>query len=210
MTYSQKLRDSRWQKLRLKVFERDGWKCQRPGFQSAENTTLAVHHKSYLLGRDPWDYPLTNFDTLCEKCHERAHDSAPVSDRSLEEGAIYSWSELSRLLGFEPYKYLTERNGRIVCACIRLDYNPDAPDILLPGDTSAIIARSRKFTGQEEFIPVFIKAMDAGWEYCGRWRVEAATANAVEVSIHQARATDRKVPISMVLFLEKQPAFQNE
>lgn len=204
MTYSQRLRDPRWQKLRLMIFDRDGWRCQRENCQSPENSTLAVHHKSYVPGRDPWDYPLTNFETLCEKCHERVHESGLSADRLLKEGVIYSWGELPGLLGFEPYKYLTEQDGRIVCACIRLDYNPDAPDIVLPGDDAGIVARSRKFAGQKEFIPVFIKAVDAGWEYCGRWRVQASTNNAVEVRLHQDRAKDRKVPISMVLFLERE------
>lgn len=37
----------------------------------SEETTLNVHHRSYEKGRAPWDYPLTNFVTLCEVCHNR-------------------------------------------------------------------------------------------------------------------------------------------
>ena len=205
MTYSQKLRDPRWQKVRLKVFERDDWKCQRAGCRSPKTTTLVAHHKSYLSGRDPWDYPLTNFVTFCEKCHDRVHTpSAARASGKLIEGGIYPWVELPTLLGFTPDKYLTEQKSRIVCACVRLDYNPDAPDILLPGDYQDIVTRSQSFARQKEFIPVFIKAMDAGWEYCGRYRVETATTNAIEIQIHQSRVPARKVPISMVLILEKQ------
>lgn len=70
-TYSAKLKDPRWQKMRLKIMERDNWTCQQCG---DDNSTLHVHHKSYAYGCDPWDYPETNLVTLCEDCHEREQD----------------------------------------------------------------------------------------------------------------------------------------
>ncbi|HEV2391308.1 MAG TPA: hypothetical protein VG146_02990 [Verrucomicrobiae bacterium] len=57
---------------------------------------------------------------------------------------------------------------------------------------------------QTNFIPVFIKAMKAGWKFCGRYRMEAATTNAAEIAIHKRCARRDKIPISMVLFLEKE------
>jgi hypothetical protein len=205
MTYSQKLRDPRWQKVRLKVLDRDGWKCRDARCKSPAETPLMVHHLRYVAGRDPWDYPLTNFKTLCEQCHEKFHAiRKPAGVRPFVAGGLYTWAELSRVLGFTPHGYLTESDGRIVCACIRLDYNPDAPDILLPGTEHSIVAKAKKFCGQTEFIPVLIKAMDADWEYCGRYRVEATTSNAAEIRIHQDRAAIRAAQISMVLYLEKE------
>ena len=123
----------------------------------------------------------------------------------LIEGEIYPWKDLTSLLGFEPqHGFLTQKAEQTFCGCFRLDYNPDAPDIVLPGDDKFIIEQARRFALEKEFVPVFIKAKDGDWEYCGRYRVETATANAVEVQIHQIRASDRKVGISMVLFLEKE------
>jgi uncharacterized Zn finger protein (UPF0148 family) len=58
-------KDPRWQKKRLKIFERDGWKCFACG--TADNT-LCVHHKSY-RGK-PWDVPEDCLQTLCEQCHQ--------------------------------------------------------------------------------------------------------------------------------------------
>lgn len=66
MTYSQKLRDPRWQKKRLQILERDGWKCRACG--DAENN-LQVHHVVYRK-IDPWDYPDECLQTLCCDCHE--------------------------------------------------------------------------------------------------------------------------------------------
>jgi hypothetical protein len=70
-TYSEKLRDPRWQKMRLKVLERDGWACQRCG---REDITLNVHHRDYAVGRDPWDYMDCLLVTLCEDCHKHETD----------------------------------------------------------------------------------------------------------------------------------------
>ena len=204
ITYSQKLRDPRWQKLRLKVFERDCWKCRNGKCQSPEHTPLAVHHKCYRPDCEPWDYPLTNFITLCERCHDHEHSLA--TDEPLVEGNNYEWGKLAGLLRFQPDKYLTEKEGNIVCACIRTDYNPDAPGILLPGDEADIVARSERFVGQTNYIPVFLKSVEAGWKYCGRWRVQAATVNATEIAIQQRCGNLSGIPISMVLFLEKEVA----
>lgn len=64
-TYSDKLKDPRWQKKRLLVLERDGWKCKLCG---DEKTTLHVHHKKY-TGYSPWDAPEVDLITYCEHCH---------------------------------------------------------------------------------------------------------------------------------------------
>ena len=65
--YAQKLRDPRWQKKRLEILKRDEWTCQKC-FDSG--STLAVHHRDYLLNTDPWDYPNDLLITLCEECHD--------------------------------------------------------------------------------------------------------------------------------------------
>jgi len=65
-TYAELLKDPRWQKKRLEIFQRDKWKCKLCG---DEETTLQVHHKNYTAGNDPWDYPNDDLITLCEHCH---------------------------------------------------------------------------------------------------------------------------------------------
>ena len=164
---------------------------------------LHVHHKQYLAQREPWEYPLENLITYCENCHEGQH--AERDHRSkLVEGEFYRWSDLPPLLGFEPHGYLSQdATGVVQCGCFRLDYNPDAPDIVLPGIKTFIADQARAFAKQTMFVPVFVKAEDFGWEYCGKFRVEAATSNAVEIGIHAERAK-RNGTIGMILFLEKE------
>lgn len=73
-TYSEKLKDPRWQKKRLEVFERAGWMCQLCG---SETSTLHVHHPKYARAKEPWEYE--NLISLCENCHSNTHKNAPAS-----------------------------------------------------------------------------------------------------------------------------------
>lgn len=66
MTYAEKLKDPRWQKKRLRILERDGFKCL---YCSDTDKTLHVHHGYYESGKDPWDYEDDTLHTLCEDCH---------------------------------------------------------------------------------------------------------------------------------------------
>lgn len=69
MTYSQKLRDPRWQRKRLEILQRDNWRCTAC---ASEEKTLHVHHRFYISGRMPWEYLNSALLTLCEDCHEMA------------------------------------------------------------------------------------------------------------------------------------------
>ena len=65
--YAEKLKDPRWQRKRLEIMERDAFACQM--CDDAESP-LHVHHKWYVWGNDPWDYPNDALVTLCLDCHE--------------------------------------------------------------------------------------------------------------------------------------------
>lgn len=67
--YKEKLKDPRWQRKRLEIFNRDGFVCFHCG---DDKNTLHVHHEMY-IGKDPWDTPDELLTTLCEDCHEFNH-----------------------------------------------------------------------------------------------------------------------------------------
>lgn len=67
--YSELLKHPRWQKKRLKIFERDRWRCTSCG---ATTKMLNVHHLKYTK-RTPWLEPNNNLITLCEFCHKKKH-----------------------------------------------------------------------------------------------------------------------------------------
>jgi len=74
MTYADKLKDPRWQKKRLAILERDGWKCMSCG---DKESTLHVHHIFYLSGKEPWEIPNGLLITFCERCHKPSCDKGP-------------------------------------------------------------------------------------------------------------------------------------
>lgn len=64
-TYSEKLRDPRWQKKRLEILERDGFKCCNCGDKETE---LHIHHYYYNFNL-PWECDDLSMITLCKYCH---------------------------------------------------------------------------------------------------------------------------------------------
>lgn len=70
-TYYEKLKDPRWQKLRLQAMEKADFCCQ----SCYDNESpLNVHHKEYFKGHEPWEYDINQLSVLCEYCHENIHD----------------------------------------------------------------------------------------------------------------------------------------
>lgn len=69
MTYSEKLKDPRWQRKRLEILNRDGFTCCHCG---DTESTLNIHHHYYEKKKMPWDYPDGALITLCEHCHKSA------------------------------------------------------------------------------------------------------------------------------------------
>jgi 5-methylcytosine-specific restriction endonuclease McrA len=67
------LKSDEYDRLKMRVLARDGWKCQCCGLRA----NLQVHHLVYRsqLGVDASD----NLITLCATCHRRQHNKIPDS-----------------------------------------------------------------------------------------------------------------------------------
>jgi hypothetical protein len=89
-SYSEKLKDPRWQKLRLEVFERDEFACTRCG--DKENT-LNVHHWSYAKSGNPWDSDMGELDTVCEACHKKIEDDISMMKSIVRFNPDIQWYE---------------------------------------------------------------------------------------------------------------------
>ena len=81
--YSEQYKDPRWQKLRLKIFERDNWTCQNC---SNNKITLHVHHRYYLKDKEIWEYQEEAFITLCVECHLNEIENRDNYEKTLLEG----------------------------------------------------------------------------------------------------------------------------
>lgn len=62
----------KWLEFREKIFEMDGCMCVECG-RTDKQVILQVHHKQYLKGKLPWEYPPSLCETLCQGCHARHH-----------------------------------------------------------------------------------------------------------------------------------------
>ena len=71
MTFAQHLKDPRWQRKRLEVFQRDNFRCV---ICAKEDREIHCHHIIYERDRKLWDYPLAMFQTLCSTCHKDRHE----------------------------------------------------------------------------------------------------------------------------------------
>lgn len=78
--YLEKLKDPRWQKMRLKILERDDFTCQ---ICYDTEITLHVHHRYYLRDTNPWEYPMEALVTLCEECHKDENENRPEEEQAL-------------------------------------------------------------------------------------------------------------------------------
>ena len=96
MTYAEKLKDPRWQKKRLEIFNRDDWMCQ---FCGEKGKTLAVHHIMYQSGKDPWDHSNDNLLTLCESCHHSEFEL-----RKEAEGLLIETLKVFRFTASDVYE----------------------------------------------------------------------------------------------------------
>lgn len=67
VSYAELLKDPRWQKKRLEVMQRDGFRCQHC---LRDDKPLQVHHLVYDKDKKPWEYEDNQLITLCEDCHQ--------------------------------------------------------------------------------------------------------------------------------------------
>lgn len=70
-------RSKAWHAFREEVLRLDRYACKRCGRQQSDGARLQVHHKRYITGKKPWEYPHDMCDTLCSGCHAAEHGIIP-------------------------------------------------------------------------------------------------------------------------------------
>jgi hypothetical protein len=103
-------------------------------------------------------------------------------------GKKYSREEIYDALGGSKQAYLPNSDGTVLCACLRQDTNPAAPNVILPGTGREIERSSKILCEQKEAIPVFIKRSVGSWEYVGNYTVERWSENPAEIMEHARHA----------------------
>lgn len=105
-TYSELLKDPRWQKKRLEALQAAEWACQDCG---CDERTLHVHHLRY--GSTPWDVELRDLRTLCETCHDTRH--ATLHNLTKEILPYLDKLDLERVAGYAITLVAIEQQGFI-------------------------------------------------------------------------------------------------
>lgn len=89
MSYSEQLKDPRWQRKRLEILQRDGFACRNCGDKEKE---LHVHHIVYIKGMAPWEYDQSLL-TLCTDCHmerQRAQNELLLCTQKFNVAQLYA------------------------------------------------------------------------------------------------------------------------
>ena len=92
--YRLERQDPRWQKRRLEIMQRDNFQCSFCGDAKA---SLNVHHKYYVSGRKPWQYPDWALTTLCQECHGLHHDSQ-VDEHFESENGVFPFTNWEHVI----------------------------------------------------------------------------------------------------------------
>jgi hypothetical protein len=99
--------------------------------------------------------------------------------------------------------FLPHVGGRAVAACLRRDYNPDAPAVVLVGAGEGIEQAADMLVAQRSPVPTFLKLGTGDWEYVGEYTVERSSQDAADLAA-QARRSGRD-DITRVIYMVPSP-----
>lgn len=94
-TYSELLKDPKWQKKRLEMLQSSGFKCESCG---DTEETLHIHHVYYEKDCLPWDYPDNAYLVLCSRCHEKWHTNVEFLQKSLCKMTVDQLNEIVTII----------------------------------------------------------------------------------------------------------------
>ena len=67
----------------------------------------------------------------------------------------YSREAIHSACGGSKQAFLPAKNGRVVAACLRMDLNPQAPDVIICDGSASARAAGRTLAAQRDAIPVY-------------------------------------------------------
>ena len=121
----------------------------------------------------------------------------------LRKGHRYTWSEIVDETGADgsPPYYLLHRDGRIVAGCFTLEFNPEAPLVVLAGKSQQVSERADIFCAQTGPIPVCLKSGLGEWLCCGDFKLVRSSTDPAEIAKHSTQA--RRSDVYKLLFLQE-------
>ena len=116
-----------------------------------------------------------------------------------DKSLFISTHELAkRLAGGDDY--IRTLMGVVKGLALRMDLNPDAPEIIVVGRGKQIEKRAKLFLDSGASVPTYVKRGTNSWEYLGVYRATAYRTDAETIRLHR-RDRDRD-SVAGILFLE--------
>jgi len=133
-----------------------------------------------------------------------------VSERQSEVfqlGNEYTRRQINIRIGGSMQSALPTVDKVVVAACLHADarYNPDAPDVILCGDTERVSTAGELLSVQSEPIHVFVFNAPNRWEYRGRFRAVPSFTEGAEFDKWVSHGSRPASAISRVIVLERVP-----
>jgi hypothetical protein len=151
-TYSEKLKDPRWQRKRLEIMQLDNFTCTV--CEDKENT-LNVHHWEY--SKEPWDAKNEDLTTVCRSCHEKIEHCKALTKSFLRRTDFRDLvTNMERILNV---------CGNIYIDCDRHDMIFIYPKIMIP-NTYRFLEEGELIEAGDEFY--FAYGSSSHWQVYGR------------------------------------------
>ena len=115
----------------------------------------------------------------------------------------YSREEIHATRGGNKQAFLPTHNGKVVAACLKLERNPRAPDVILCSTGAAQRAAGRTLARQDDAIPVFIRRDSQRWRFMGEFKVAEALTSPPDCEPFIAGSGYTLTQISRVIKLKR-------
>ncbi|WP_395004851.1 DUF3883 domain-containing protein [Undibacterium sp.] len=131
--------------------------------------------------------------------------SVPMKSRKkgkmdMQEEGIISTDELARRTA-GGIGYIRTKSGTVKGLALRLDLNPNAPDIVVVGKGVIIESSARLFLESGVSVPTFVKRAANAWKFIGDYRAMEYKTDKATIRANHA---DRRIEdIAGILFLER-------
>lgn len=96
-------------------------------------------------------------------------------------------------------EYLPNENGRVVCACLGRDFDPGAPEVILPGDYDYVRHWASVLCKQGGSIPIYIWQAPDVWKHVGEYEVESFSQLPADIAQHTRSERFAHIPITSVI-----------
>jgi hypothetical protein len=111
----------------------------------------------------------------------------------------FTREQIAKKHNCDPSFYLPHVEDRVVCACLRLDYNPGAPEVILPGDKADVRRWASVLCKQGGAIPVYIWQTTGVWQCFGEFEVASFSELPADIEKHARSGSAANIPISGVI-----------